>query len=67
MGTSPNLWFCACKTATLGPDQQVCMGPRPLLWICVHITECLALELQNDRSIRVPALTCGFVHAKQRL
>ena len=31
MGLGPYLWFCACKAATLGPDIQVCMGPRPHL------------------------------------
>ena len=25
-------FFPPCKTATLGPDLQVCMGPRPHLW-----------------------------------
>ena len=33
MSPHPYLWFCACKTATLGPDIQVCMGPRPHLLI----------------------------------
>ena len=46
MGFSPHLWFCACKTATLGPDLQVCMGPRPHLWIFSRITESLAREYQ---------------------
>ena len=31
MGSSYDLWFCACKTETLGPDLQVCIGPRPHL------------------------------------
>ena len=44
MGPSPHLWFCAFKTATLGPDLQVCMCPRPLLWISAHITVGLAQE-----------------------
>ena len=29
MGSRPHLRFCACKTATLGPDLQVYMGSRP--------------------------------------
>ena len=33
-----------CKTATLGPDLQVCMGPRPHLWFWAHLTACLAQE-----------------------
>ena len=34
----------SCKTATLRPDLQVCMGPRPHLWVWAHITACLAQE-----------------------
>ena len=37
------------------------MGPRPHTWICAHLTVCLT---KNIKSIWVPALTCGFVHAK---
>ena len=36
--------FLICKTATLGPDLQVCMDPRPQLWFWAHITACLAQE-----------------------
>ena len=36
--------FFSCKTPTLGPDLQVCMGPRPNLWFWAHITACLAQE-----------------------
>ena len=31
-GSSRHLWFCACKTATLGLELQVSVGPRPNLW-----------------------------------
>ena len=34
----------SCKTATLRPDLQVCMGPRPHLWVWAHTTACLAQE-----------------------
>ena len=34
----------ACKTAHLGPEFQVSMGPRPHLWFSAHITACLAQE-----------------------
>ena len=34
----------SCKTATLRPDLQVCMVPRPHLWVWAHITACLAQE-----------------------
>ena len=33
-----------CKTATFGPELQVCVGPRPHLWVWAHITACLAQE-----------------------
>ena len=26
------IFVFSCKTVTLGPDLQVCMGPRPHLW-----------------------------------
>ena len=44
MGSSPHLWFCACKTASLGPELQVSVSPRPHLWICTCKTACLPLE-----------------------
>ena len=47
MGSSPHLWFCACKTATLGPEIQACIGPRPHLRVWALITACLA-QKQND-------------------
>ena len=34
----------ACKTAHLGPEFQVSMGPRLHLWFWAHITACLAQE-----------------------
>ena len=43
-GSQPSSVVFACKTATLGPDLQMCMGPRPHLWFWVHITACLAQE-----------------------
>ena len=36
--------FFSCKTATLWPDLQVCMGPRSHLWVWAQITACLAQE-----------------------
>ena len=36
----------ACKTATLGPELQVSMGPRQHLWIFSFKTATLAQELQ---------------------
>ena len=47
MGRSHYLWLCACKTATLGPELQVRMGPRPHLRFSAHITACLAQQYQD--------------------
>ena len=40
----PSSAVLACKTATSGPDLQVCMGRRPHLWFWAHIAACLAQE-----------------------
>ena len=37
----------AFKTAPFLPELQVCMGPRPHLWSCAHITACLAQEKKH--------------------
>ena len=39
-----SVFFSQCKTATLGPDLQICIGPRVHLWFWAHITACLAPE-----------------------
>ena len=38
----------ACKTATLGPELQVSLGPRPHLWYLEFKTGTLAPELQDS-------------------
>ena len=45
MGSCPHLWFCACKTATLGPELQVSVGPRYDLSLCASTTAYLASDL----------------------
>ena len=43
------IWvFFSCKTASLGPDLQVCLGPRQHLWFWAHITACLAEEYKDS-------------------
>ena len=42
-----SVFFSSYKTATLGPDLQVCMGPRQHLWLWSHITASLAQEYRN--------------------
>ena len=44
-GTQPLFVVFACKTASLGPELQVSMGPRPHLSFCACKTAWLALEL----------------------
>ena len=66
MGFSPNLctWFCAFKTATLGPKLHVSMCPRPHQWFSACKKPSLASELLVSMGSS-PHL--WFLHAKQRL
>ena len=63
-GSQPSFVVFACKTATLGPELQVSIGPRP------H--QCFFSIQNSDFSTRiaslyvVPALICGFVRSQQR-
>ena len=51
----------ACKTATLGPELQVSMGPRPQLWFFSFKTAPLAPEFQVSLG---PSPHLWFLHAK---
>ena len=62
MGSSPHLWFCACKTATLGPDLQVCMGPRPHLRLCAFIRATFGPELYVPMG---PSPHLWFMHGNE--
>ena len=53
----------ACKTATLGLELQVSVGPRPHLWF-LHAKQ--RFLDQNNKSLWVPDMTCHFVHVRQR-
>ena len=53
-----------CKTATLEPELQVSMGPRPHLFLLLFKTATLAPELQISMS---PSPHQWLVHAKQQL
>ena len=59
----PSFVVFACKTATLGAELQVSIGPRPHLWLFAFKKATLQ---QNCKSLCVPALISGFVHSKQR-
>ena len=63
MGSSPHLWFCACKTVSLGLELQVSVCPRPQLCF-LNVKQ--SLFDQNRKSLRFPDMTCRFVHTKQR-
>ena len=44
MGPSPHRWFCAFKTATLGPELLVSLVPFPDLWFFACKTATLGPE-----------------------
>ena len=54
----------ACKTATMGPELKISMGPRPHLRFFVFKTAPLAPELQVSMG---PSPPLWFLHLKQRL
>ena len=62
-GSQPLSVGCACKTASLASELLVSMGPSPHLWFLHSKPRLLD---QTNKSLRVPDLTCHFVHAKQR-
>ena len=61
-GSQPSSVVFGCKTATLGPDLQVSMGPSPHLWF-LHAKQ--RLLDPNSKSLWVPDITCRFVPAIQ--
>ena len=58
MVSSHHLWFCACKTATLGLELQVSVGPSPYQWSSDAKQRLLD---PNNMSLWVPDLTGGCV------
>ena len=63
-GSQQSSVIFACKTATLGPELQVYIGPRPHLWFFAFKTVTLAPELQVSLGAS-PHL--WFLHEKQQL
>ena len=61
-GSQTHLSFCACNTAWLAPESLVSMGPNPYLWF-LHSKQ--RLLDSNNKSLRVPYITCRFVHTIQ--
>ena len=62
-GSQPSFVVFECKTAALGPEIQVSMGPRLRLWFFAFKTATLA---KNCKSPWFPAHICAFVHSQQR-
>ena len=60
--SQPSSVVFAFKTATLGPELQVSMGPRPHLWFFAFKTPTLAPELQVSKG---PHPHLWFWHSKQ--
>ena len=62
MGSSPHLWFCACKTETVGLELKVSVGPNLHLWF-LYVKQ--RLLDQNNKSLWVLDMTCRLVHVQQ--
>ena len=58
-GSQPSSVVFACKTAALGPELQVSMGPSPHLRF-LHAKQRLMDQIY--KSLWVPAIICGFVY-----
>ena len=63
-GSQPSSVVIATKTATLGSELEVSMGPSLHLWFYSFNTATLALELLVSMG---PSPHLWFLHAKQRL
>ena len=63
-GSQPSSVVFASKTATLGSELEVSIGPRPHLWFFAFKTATLGPELQVFMG---PSRHLWFLHAKQRL
>ena len=62
-GSQPSSVVFACKTAWLASELLVSMGPSPHVWF---LEAKQRLFDRNNKSLCVPAITCGFIHPKER-
>ena len=62
-GSQPSFVVFASKTAPLGPELQVSMGPRPQLWLFAFKTMPLAPELQVSMRPSPHLLFCKITTA----
>ena len=60
----PSFVDFTCKTATLGPELEVSMSPRPHLWFFAFKTATLASELHVSMC---PSPHLWFLNSNQRL
>ena len=63
-GSQPSPVSFACKTASLGPELQVSMGPLPHLWFFAFKPAPLAPELQVSKRPSPHLLFCDFTTAR---
>ena len=63
-GSQPLSLVYACKTALIGAELHVCMGPSPYLSFCACKTAWLASEILVSSG---PSTRLWFLDAKQRL
>ena len=61
--SQPSFVVFECKTATLGPELQVSMCPRPPLWFFAIETATLATELQVSLGPSPHLWFCAFTTA----
>ena len=59
-GYQPSFVVFACKTATLGPELQVSMGPGPHLWFFTFKTSPLSQELEVSTGLSLHLWFCAF-------
>ena len=58
--SQPSFLAFECKTAILGPELQVSIGPRPHLWLFAVKTATLAPELQVSTGPSPHLWFCAF-------
>ena len=61
--SQPSFVAFACKTASLGPELQVSICPRPHLWFFAFKTATLAPELQVSMGPSPHLWFCAFTTA----
>ena len=63
-GSQPSSVVYECKTATIGPELQVSMWPRPHIWFSAFKRASLAPELQVSMGLRPHLTFCACKTAR---